>query len=86
MNLPIPLAQEALDEFAAHDPAAISNTNTEIDFVAVRAGMQAEGKSYDAVCINSMSDSGLHALRSRLEIPMVGPGRTCMRLRDELGI
>lgn len=35
----------------------------------------AEEEGYAAVCLNSMSDSGVPALRSRLSIPVVGPGQ-----------
>jgi len=44
------------------------------DAFVLEAGLFAESEGYDAVCINSMSDSGLSALRSRLNIPVVGPG------------
>ncbi len=38
-------------------------------------GMTAEERGYDAVCIDTMSDSGVNALRSVLKIPVIGPGR-----------
>ena len=49
------------------------------------AGLSAEVDGYDAVCINSMSDSGVPALRSRLNIPVVGPGRASFLLATDLG-
>ncbi len=49
------------------------------------AGARAEDQGYAAVCINSMSDSGLAALRSRLSIPVVGPGRASFFLAADLG-
>lgn len=49
------------------------------------AGARAEDEGYAAVCINSMSDSGLSALRSRLTIPVVGPGRASFHLAADLG-
>lgn len=49
------------------------------------AGGRAEEQGYAAVCINSMSDSGLAALRSRLSIPVVGPGRASFHLAADLG-
>ena len=49
------------------------------------AGARAEDEGYAAVCINSMSDSGLAALRSRLTIPVVGPGRASFYLAADLG-
>ena len=38
------------------------------DAFVLEAGLNAESEGYDAVCINSMSDSGLSALRSRLTL------------------
>ena len=38
------------------------------------AGLRAEDEGFDAVVIDTMSDSGLWALRSRLTIPVFGPG------------
>ena len=49
------------------------------------AGARAEEQGYAAVCVNSMSDSGLAALRSRLSIPVVGPGRASFFLAADLG-
>jgi Asp/Glu/hydantoin racemase len=44
----------------------------------IEAGRTAQADGYDAVCIDTMSDSGVDALRSMLDIPVVGPGRTSM--------
>lgn len=55
------------------------------DAFCLEAGLSAEEQGYDAVCINTMSDSGLHALRSRLSIPVVGAGRSSFFLAAELG-
>lgn len=49
------------------------------------AGARAEEQGYAGVCVNSMSDSGLAALRSRLSIPVVGPGRASFFLAADLG-
>ena len=49
------------------------------------AGARAEEQGYAAVCVNSMSDSGLAPLRSRLSIPVVGPGRASFFLAADLG-
>ena len=38
-------------------------------------GMDAQERGYDAVCSDTMSDSGVNALRSLLDIPVIGPGR-----------
>lgn len=55
------------------------------DAFVLEAGASAEDEGYDAVCINSMSDSGLAALRSRLSIPVVGPGQVCFLTAAMLG-
>ena len=55
------------------------------DMWVLEAGARAEEEGYAAVCINSMSDSGLAALRSRLTIPVVGPGRASFHLAADLG-
>lgn len=55
------------------------------DAWVLEAGGRAEEEGYHAVCINSMSDSGLNALRSRLTIPVVGPGRASFHLAADLG-
>lgn len=44
----------------------------------LEAGLDAQGQGYDAVCIDTMSDSGVAALRSVLDIPVIGPGRASM--------
>jgi allantoin racemase len=46
-------------------------------------GAQQEG--YDAVCIDTMSDSGLAAARSLLDIPVIAPGRASMLTALMLG-
>ena len=45
------------------------------DIALFEAGLSAEEDGYDAVCIDTMSDSGMNALRSVLDIPVIGPGR-----------
>lgn len=55
------------------------------DAWVLEKGARAEEEGYSAVCINSMSDSGLLALRSRLSIPVVGPGRSSFHLAADLG-
>jgi allantoin racemase len=44
------------------------------DMYITEAGLHAEEEGYDAVVMDTVSDSGLYALRSRLSIPVVGPG------------
>jgi allantoin racemase len=44
------------------------------DMYIVDAGLRAEEEGYDAVIMDTVSDSGMYALRSRLSIPVIGPG------------
>jgi allantoin racemase len=44
------------------------------DMYVTELGLRAEEEGFDAVVIDTMSDSGLWALRSRLSIPVFGPG------------
>src|SRR5947209_16217479 len=44
------------------------------DMYIAEAGLRAEEEGYDAVIMDTVSDSGLYALRSRLTIPVIGPG------------
>ncbi|MDC0074054.1 aspartate/glutamate racemase family protein [Alphaproteobacteria bacterium] len=45
------------------------------DISILEAGLQAEKDGFDGICIDTVSDSGLSALRSVLDIPVVGPGK-----------
>lgn len=60
------------------------------DLALFDAGRNAQEEGYDAVCIDTMSDSGLSALRSVLDIPVIGPGRcsylTALMLGSTFGI
>jgi allantoin racemase len=44
------------------------------DMYITEAGLRAEEEGYDAVVMDTVSDSGMYALRSRLQIPVIGPG------------
>lgn len=55
------------------------------DVGVLEAGLEAERQGYDAVCIDTMSDSGVAALRSELSIPVIGPGRVSMLTAMMLG-
>jgi allantoin racemase len=44
------------------------------DMYITEAGLTAESEGFDAVIMDTVSDSGLYALRSRLTIPVIGPG------------
>jgi allantoin racemase len=39
------------------------------------AGLEAQDEGFDAICIDTMSDSGANALRSMLDIPVIMPGK-----------
>jgi allantoin racemase len=45
------------------------------DIALLEVGLSAQEDGYDAVCIDTMSDSGMNAMRSVLDIPVIGPGR-----------
>jgi len=45
------------------------------DLSLFEAGLSAQADGFDAVIIDTVSDSGVNALRSMLDIPVVGPGR-----------
>lgn len=57
---------------------------TMADAFCLEAGLRAEEEGFAAVCLNSVSDSGLAALRSRLTIPVTGPGRASFFLAADL--
>jgi allantoin racemase len=46
------------------------------DVALFEAGKNAQEEGYDAVCIDTMSDSGMNALRSILDIPVIAPGHS----------
>ena len=47
---------------------------TLLDAYITEAGLLSEQEGYDAVCMDTVSDSGLYALCSQLSIPVIGPG------------
>lgn len=47
---------------------------TLLDAYVTEAGLLSEKEGFDAVCMDTVSDSGLYALRSQLSIPVIGPG------------
>jgi allantoin racemase len=55
------------------------------DMYIVEAGLRAEEEGYDAVIMDTVSDSGLYALRSRLSIPVIGPGLVSYAVAIMLG-
>jgi allantoin racemase len=55
------------------------------DVAIFEAGLTVQEEGYDAVCIDTMSDSGMNALRSVLDIPVIGPGRASYLMALMLG-
>jgi allantoin racemase len=56
-----------------------------MDWTVFQAGIDAETEGYSAVVIDTVSDSGLRPLRSRLSIPVVGPGECAFHMAMTLG-
>jgi allantoin racemase len=56
-----------------------------MEMIVLEAGMRAEEEGCSAVCISTLSDSALYALRSRLNIPVVSPGQSVLHLASMLG-
>jgi allantoin racemase len=56
-----------------------------MDMSVFEAGLKAEEEGFDAVCIDTVSDSGMYALRSKLNIPVVGPGQASFHVACCLG-
>ena len=70
--------------------AAPRNYVSEADMVLadlgiLEVGQSAQEEGFHAVCIDTMSDSGVAALRSVLDIPVIGPGRASMLTAMLLG-
>ena len=55
------------------------------DAYIAEAGLSSEEEGYDAVVMDTVSDSGLQVLRSRLNIPVIGPGQVAFHLAGILG-
>lgn len=55
------------------------------DAANFEAGCRAQDEGFSAVCIDTMSDSGVAALRSVLDIPVIGPGKVSMLTALMLG-
>lgn len=56
-----------------------------MDWTVFQAGITAEDDGYAAVIVDTVSDSGVRALRSRLSIPVVGPGEAAFHMAMALG-
>ena len=55
------------------------------DMYIAEAGLRAEEEGFDAVIMDTVSDSGLYALRSRLSIQVIGPGLVSYAVAIMLG-
>ncbi len=56
-----------------------------LDVAVLEAGIGAGEIGFDAVVVDTASDSGVDALRSVLDVPVVGPGRVSMLFALTLG-
>ena len=56
-----------------------------MDLALFEAGLSAQEDGYDAVVIDTVSDSGADALRSVLDIPVLAPGRASLLFALNLG-
>jgi allantoin racemase len=56
-----------------------------MDMFIFEAGLDAQAAGCDAVCIDTVSDSGMKPLRSRLDIPVIGPGQVACHIAMVLG-
>jgi allantoin racemase len=56
-----------------------------LDMFIFEEGLKSEQEGYDAVCIDTVSDSAVIPLRSRLSIPVVGPGQVSHHVAAMLG-
>ncbi len=56
-----------------------------MDWTVFQTGISAEDEGYAAVVVDTVSDSGVRALRSRLSIPVVGPGESAFHMAMSLG-
>ncbi|MRJ75794.1 hydrogenase expression protein HupH [Aeromicrobium sp. SMF47] len=55
------------------------------DYGVIVEGMHAEEEGFDAVVMDTVSDAGLFHLRSRLNIPVIGPGSAAYAFAGMLG-
>lgn len=56
-----------------------------MELAIFEAGSNAQAEGFDAVCIDTMSDGGMAALRSVLDIPVIGAGKASMLYALTLG-
>lgn len=81
-------ADTEVDCVTVHDAPADADSHYSdllFDVYVVQAGLTADEEGFDAVVIDTVSDSGLYALRSRLPIPVVGAGMAAYSVAITLG-
>ena len=68
-------------------PASYTSAHDAViaDVGILEAGLGAQEEGFDAVCVDTVSDSGVDALRSMLDIPVVGAGRSMFMTALMLG-
>jgi allantoin racemase len=85
----VALNQDVTYEFRAVKAGPTSFTSPHdwllLDMALFEAGLGAEEEGFDAVVIDTVSDSGSDALRSMLDIPVVAPGRASLIFSLTLG-
>ena len=77
-----------VDYVAVKNSCALADSYYDVmlmDMFVFEEGLKAEQEGYDAVCIDTVSDSGMYGLRSRLKIPVLGPGQISFHLACTLG-
>lgn len=89
-QIPAELVRPGFDVVFAGSKRLMSLANSYYDMgimemILLEAGMQAEAEGYDALCINTVSDSALYSLRSRLTIPVISPGQSAFHIACMLG-
>lgn len=90
VQIPAHLVRPGIEvEFASTRPgAALLDSYYDIalaDMFVLEAGLRAAADGVDAICINTTSDCAVAALRSRLTIPVIGPGQASFHLACMLG-
>jgi allantoin racemase len=85
----VKLEQDSMFEFrpVTAGPSAFMSAHDWglMELAIFEAGLSAQDEGYDAVCIDTMSDSGMASLRSVLDIPVVSPGKASMLFALTLG-
>src|SRR5690348_11369913 len=73
---PVKAAPDRL--ISAHDTALA-------ELAVLEAGLDAVADGCDGICVDTVSDSGVSALRSVVDVPVVGPGRAAFTTALTLG-